>query len=114
MAWNLPAPIRPYSLSDQLPIKRTEMESGPARVKRTSSDYTTFISVRVYLTDAQLDEYRTHLEGEANFGASWFEMPIITRGNLVTHLVRIMSSDLERTGQGWMLSMQLETREHNN
>lgn len=90
------------------------MESGPARTKRISSDYNTNVAVTVYLTDAQLDTYRTFLEGEANHGADWFDMPIITRGNLVNHLVKIQSSDVDRTGRGWTLRMQLETREHNN
>lgn len=117
MPWSpLPAPMRPYSFADELPVIRTPFESGPPRVKRFSSDYTTTFSVQVYLTDAQLDAFRTFFDdpAEADRGANYFEMPLITRGNLVDHLVRILSVNGERVGAGWRLSMQLESRERNN
>lgn len=117
MAWpsTLPIPTNmSYSGSDELPVIRTPMEQGPPRVTRVSSVYMSELQVQCILTNAQLAIYRTYFAGsECQAGAGWFDMPIITGASVINHMVRITSSRWMRSGNVWMLSLGLETDEHN-
>lgn len=112
MAWTLPAPERSgYSMQEVLPVIRTQMEQGPDRVQRISSSYITDLSVQVHLTQSQMSAFRTFFEGEAEAGAAWFMMPIMTMDVLANHRVRIKSVATSPAGLGWVLRLTLETDE---
>ena len=116
MAWPVTLPIlnEGYSLDDELPVIRTEMEQGPPRVTRISTSYMTNLQVQCLLTDAQMTIYRAYFHGsECQAGAGWFDMPIMTGGAVIDHEVRITSSSASRDGLHWRLSLGLETEEHN-
>lgn len=115
MAWPLAAPlVQGYQLSEELPIQRTEMEQGPDRVRRISSSYTTRVSASAYCTDAELPSFRTWLDSEADMGAAWVDIPIVTNGVLADHLCRVVSNPTISTmGVGHQIQLQLETRERN-
>lgn len=117
MAWpsTLPIPTNTsYSGNDELPVIRTPMEQGAARVTRVSSVYMTDLQVQCILTNEQLGIYRTYFAGsECQAGAGWFDMDIATGETVVAHQVRITSSRWNRAGNRWVLSLGLETDEHN-
>ncbi len=89
------------------------MESGPARVKRIATSYDTKLNVQVYLTSAQLQTFRTFLETDANMGADWVDIPVITTLGCVDHLCRITDVNETKMERGWFVSLTLETAEHN-
>lgn len=114
-AWpvSLPAPlIEGYSMNEALPIIRTEMEQGPPRVTRISDVYTTQLTVGVALTASELSTFRTFLDGDANAGADWFDMPIITTNTKQDHRVRILSVNTVRDRTIYRVTLQIETDEH--
>ncbi|MCR9260784.1 MAG: hypothetical protein NXH95_13740 [Pseudomonadaceae bacterium] len=93
---------------------RTEFETGPARKKRFSSDQVNRLSGSVYLPNQlAVETFWTHWDGEANQGADWFDMPIVTQGVEVDHEVRIDNPQIIPYGRGYRLSIDVETRERN-
>lgn len=116
MAWpgTLPKPLLAgYSFSEDLPTLRTSMEQGPDRVVRVSSTYLTTVNAGLILTATQLEIYRNYIAGsEVNLGATWFSMPITTTKDSELHLVRLLSSSVNRIGNVFQVSMTLETEEH--
>ena len=112
----LPAPLKSgYKVSDELPVIKTEMESGPARVSRISSSYTSTISVKFVLDAAEIATLKTFFEGGANFGADWFNIPIDTGAGLVDHRSRFVSAPqrVPIVPGYWTVSFNLETEERN-
>lgn len=93
-------------------IKETEFESGPARIKRVSTDQVNRITGSVYLPDAAaVQAWWAHWEGDANFGADWFTMPLKTEGVSATHTVRAKSPRVAPFERGYRLSLAIETRQ---
>jgi hypothetical protein len=89
----LPSPLLTgYSFSDDLPLIRTQMESGPERVTRTSSSYATNINFSLILTRDQLAIFRNFFENTINAGADWFDVQLDSAGTYVTHRTRFIQS----------------------
>ncbi|GLS27733.1 hypothetical protein [Marinibactrum halimedae] len=92
---HLPLPQRSgYSVQSNPSLIRTEMESGPPEVSRTSHITMREINVSVFLTDSQEKDFWHFFESAsgANGGANYFSMPVKTVGNVVPHQVRIKDS----------------------
>ena len=110
---SLPTPLLSgFGVSDDLPLIRTRMESGPDRVTRTSSTFMTNISFKLLLTASQYAEFRQFFETNCNAGADWFSIPLDTAGSVVYHRARFKKSpkySIERPF--YRLSCQVETDE---
>ena len=113
MAWTLPKLERSNKNVSVAPkVIRTQFETGPVRVRRISSKDDISVTGSVVLTSAQLAQYWTFFEGEANHGADWFQMPMITTGTVQTHTVRIQSHSIVPIGLGHhRVSLNLEVRD---
>lgn len=95
MPWTFGTPrLDSYDLQDESPVDETEVEQGPVRVVQVSSQYETYVSVSVHLTDSELQAFRTFLETEARHGAAYFDMPLKTTNSVATHSVRIVPNSV--------------------
>lgn len=110
---NLPEPqFRGYQSNDELPIIRTEMESGPARVHRTSSSYVSKVSCSIHVDPLQATTFRSFLNGPANAGADWFLMTIDTGAGKAIHRVRFLSVNHTHLSRGHKkITFSVETDE---
>lgn len=76
----LPAPqVAGYALNPVDMTARTEMEAGPARVRRRSSARVDMVPVRWSMTDAQMEIFRAWFDSptEADGGAAWFSVSLL-------------------------------------
>ena len=76
----LPAPmVAGYALNPVDMTARTEMEAGPARVRRRSSARVDMVPVRWSMTDAQMAIFRAWFDAPflGNAGASWFSVNLL-------------------------------------
>ena len=88
----LPYPLlNNYSNSHELPLIRTDMESGPQRVTRKSKAYITTINFSFVADMAQQEACEEFVEHDANAGADWEIMPSDTVGGVAYHRVKITS-----------------------
>ena len=89
---SLPVPsLEGYSVTDKLPLIRTEMEGGASRVTRISTSYVSNISFSMVLDNEQATSFREFFEYSANAGANWVEIPLNTGQGVATHRARFMS-----------------------
>lgn len=100
-----------FSSSGQQPVRRLQMESGPDRVTRTSSQTVRFNNTAWgQLTDRQVAAFWSFYEHEANAGADWVLIPVRTGNVVAPHLCRISSYPSQsRMGRGWQISFTVET-----
>jgi hypothetical protein len=77
----LPAPlVAGYSVSPQQQVRRTEMETGAARVRVQSRAYRDMVSLTWKFTYAEFETFRawfTDMAGAA-FGSAWFTIALPT------------------------------------
>lgn len=74
----LPAPQSSgYELRPVDQTLRTDMEKGPARVRRVSSARNDRVKLGWEMSDAQLAIYRTWFDTDISGGASWFTISIV-------------------------------------
>lgn len=109
----LPNPLMSgYSMRDDLPLIRTEMEQGPPRVTRFSANFDTIITATIFITNAQLEIFRDFFENTVNLGADFFDIAANTKGTVVPHRCRIMNTPNYRlAGNRWTVTLTLETDE---
>lgn len=110
-----PMPLRDgYEITFGNPTIRTDMESGPARVRRRSRASPDKIPLQFLLTEAQMATFRAWFDADIQQGAAWFICPIKDgrQTGVVPKEVRIEGGSLKSApeGQGWRLSFQVETR----
>lgn len=100
-----------FSSSGQQPVRRQQMESGPDRVTRVSSQSVRSNNVAWYLESAQqMAAFWSFYENEANAGADWVLIPVRTGNVVAPHLCRINSyPGQSRMGRGWQVSFSVET-----
>lgn len=73
----LPAPaISGYALQSGDATIRTDMESGPARVRRRYTATPDKLTLRFVMTEAQMAAFRAFWEGDADFGAAWWWLTV--------------------------------------
>ena len=109
----LPYPLQSdYSVSNELPLIRTSMESGPSRVARKSKAYTTTVNFSFVANREQQEAFEEFFEHDANAGADWVRMPVDTVSGLAYHRVRITSRSSQPFGFGYKtISLALETQD---
>lgn len=84
----LPIPsLDGYSLESGDPTVRTDMDAGPARVRRRFTAAPDSASLGFVLTDAQMAAFRAFWDGDIQQGAAWFSVPL-RDGRSAGHVVR--------------------------
>jgi len=108
-----------YSLSHAPHVIRSDMESGPARVRRTSVMRNDRLSVRWALTAAEFWTFREWFVSSAgaNYGAAWFTISLQTGqasdGSLSTEAARFAgpwTATMNQQGQ-WVVRADLEVQD---
>lgn len=109
----LPCPRREgFSSSGSAPIRRVDMESGPARVTRTSSVSITTNSYSITCSRIDAAEFWSFFNAEANAGADWVLIPMVTGNKLLPHKCRFIDyPTMTPDGLEWRISFTLETAE---
>lgn len=116
MAWpsTLPAPLlQGYSVSPHDATIRTDMDGGPARVRRRFTAVVDTVPVSFYFTKTQMADFRAYWEGDLAYGSAWFDMSIQDgrTGGSVTRSCRFVGTfSAEFDGSGWKVSCQMEVR----
>lgn len=113
---SLPSPsLEGYGLTAGNPVIRTDMESGPARVRRRFTAAPDTVTLRFTFTDAQMAAFRTFWNTDAQQGAAWFYLTLRDGRSAgdVTREVRPTSgafnASLLSTGI-WAVSFSVEVR----
>ncbi len=65
-----------YSVEAGDPTIRTDMDSGPARVRRRFTAAPDRVGLKFVMTEAQMSAFRTFWDGDAMQGAAWFDMTL--------------------------------------
>ena len=79
-----------YSVVDDSPLIRTEMESGPDRVSLKTRHYMTRGSFSLMLTKKQADAMRYFIYVGLKDGAEWIDdMPLDTGRGVLPHRARL-------------------------
>lgn len=109
----LPAPLlSDYSVGHELPLYRTEMENGPARVARKSKSYLSTVNFSFVANREQQEAFEEFFEHDANAGADWVRMPVDTVSGIAYHRVRITSRASNPFGfDHKTISLTLETED---
>lgn len=117
-AWpaGLPAPqVQSYHTRDVAPVIRTDMESGPQRMARSSAHYMTVGQMTIALDATQHATFE-QLYQDSNNGTDWItDVPIDTSGNLANHRIRITSVQrkiIRPPNVYWNVTLSFETDEH--
>lgn len=79
MAWptDFPAPLLTgYEIEAGDNVVRTDMETGPARVRRRSTSTPDNYALAFQLTEAQMNVFRAFWGGEWQHGAAWVAIPL--------------------------------------
>lgn len=101
-----------YQVGGELPVVRTQMESGRARVHRVTSTIMRNITVSVALDKKQTNLFWDFFNNSANAGADFVYMPVITGNALKNHLCRFITHPSETvSGAVFEISFSLETDE---
>lgn len=113
----LPAPmVAGYALNPVDMTARTEMEAGPARVRRRSSARVDMVPVQWSVSDAQMAIFRAWFDdpAEANGGAAWFTVSLLM-GNGGTQTVSARFSGIWQAAYvphlRWQVQATLEVRD---
>lgn len=110
----LPEPIiSDYQVGGELPVVRTQMESGRPRVHRVTQTILRPVGFSIALNVEQSAIFWDFFNNDANAGADWFYMPIDTANAIEPHLCRFASYPSMRKikADAYMISMQIETDE---
>lgn len=112
---SLPAPLlASYQFAPEATTIKTDMDSGPARVRRRFTTGVTQYQATWHFTGQQLAIFEAWFVHQAQSGASWFSMPqrngqgntnVNARFSTGTYTARALSDKL------WEISGQLEVRD---
>lgn len=94
MEWpaGLPEPLlRGYSWSYRLPVIRTQMDTGPSRTSRTSTEYENVFTIRFVMDDLQFSTFQSFYDKTANTGADWVTIPLNSGSGVHMHRCRFMA-----------------------
>ncbi len=102
MEWpaSLPNPLlRGYSWSYRMPVIRTEMETGPRRVSRTSTVYENVFTIRFVMDNLQFATFQSFYDNTANTGADWVDIPLDSGSGINLHRCRFMAVSVTAVSQ---------------
>jgi hypothetical protein len=110
----IPLPLKQgYVLKPRPNTRRTELEQGAARVRRVGRQKPTELAVVWELTQWELMLLQGFHEHQADEGAAWFGMKLLTYVGLAMCEVRFKGeiSQPKQAGHLWQVSATLEVRE---
>lgn len=117
-AWpaTLPAPLLAgYGVKPDSAVARTDMEAGPARVRRRFTAVPKRVPLACVLDEAQAAAFVTFWESDLADGANWFDLSVNLGSGVVTRSARFLETYsldmLIGSGDLWKLSGQVEVRE---
>tara|TARA_R110001583_G_scaffold34551_1_gene115857 strand:- start:11684 stop:12037 length:354 start_codon:yes stop_codon:yes gene_type:complete len=107
----LPAPLLTGNGGTNKPnLRRTEMESGPARVARVAAAHLTDLNVSWLFSPAQMTTFMTFFEDDLFSGADWFDIALDSGGGARLHRCRFREGyRFARQGLNYSLTAVLET-----
>lgn len=113
---SLPIPLgSDYMLDFGDPTVRTDMDSGPARVRRRYTAAPDLISVSWKFTESQMAAFRVFIETDIDYGAAWFYLSLKdgSAAGMVTREVRFAAPPRAAyiPGGYWHVSATLEVRD---
>ena len=112
----LPLPLRPnYELRATDPTARTDMDSGPARVRRRYTAAPDQISLSYRFSAAQMAVFRAFWEADFAHGAAWVNLPLIDgrTADIVYRACRPTSAKFSATPVSaacWTVEFEVEVR----
>ena len=112
----LPAPrVSGYSLESGDATVRTDMESGPARVRRRYTAAPDTLQLRWLFSDTQMDTFRDTWDGDWAHGSAWINLPVRDgrTGGVVNHEARPNPAKFTAelvSANVWTVSMTVEIR----
>lgn len=108
----LPKPsMQSYGFTPANNLIRTEMENGPARVRRRFIAVPVDVSASWTFSLAELGQFQAFYRDQIFDGAGWFEMPIVQGDGEVVRLARFKEPYKAETLQRenvWRVSAMLE------
>lgn len=111
----LPAPlIDGYGFDPESPLVKTDMDAGPARVRRRFTSRPTQYKAAWIFTQQELATFEAWFDLNAMSGAAWFSTPAWNGKGQVTVTARIPSGTFavtKRPGLMWGVSASLEIRD---
>lgn len=117
LSWpaQLPLPsITGYAITRKPYVARTEMDLGPARQRRRSTQTSAEVTVQFELNAWEQMLYDAFVEHKAQNGAAWFNITLLSGRGLESYEARIKTgsdqSDKPRNGERWVCTMTLELR----
>lgn len=104
-----------YDLETTDSTARTDMEGGPARVRRRFIDAPDHVSLRFIFDQAQMATFRTFWEDELLNGAAWAFLPVKTGrvSGMESKECRPLKGQFKATPAGaryWYVDFQVEVR----
>ena len=112
---NLPKPsVNGYSENIEPSIARTTMSDGYVRQRLISKHKYNTLTCSFLFTQGQYYQWASFLQNEVNFGADWFNLPILSYDNdkqeekIIYKTVRLQSgkysASLKDDGQMWVVN----------
>jgi hypothetical protein len=91
---------------------RTDMEAGPARVRRRTHARNDFLNVSILFTAAEMAAFRTWFESDADGGAAWFDIELdVGDGAPSLQEARFKGAwKANRQDLHWQITAELEVR----
>ncbi len=105
--------IESYGYDEENNIIRTDMEAGPSRVRRRSTQAGTIFAVSSKMTNDQLKIFESWVKYKISGGADWFSVSLDTGSGLVEYTGRYVGKcSVRRGGAGsWIVSGKIEVPE---
>lgn len=104
-----------YELETTDPTARTDMEGGPARVRRRFTSAPDNVQLRFIFNVAQMAEFRAFWDADFAQGAAWVDMPVKTGrvSGMETKACRPVRGQFKASplsGLLWSVDFQVEVR----
>lgn len=111
----LPKPLgEDYSLAVQDVSVRTDMDAGPARVRRRFTAAPDTVNLSWKFTEAEMATFRAFYEDDIDYGAAWFNLSLKDgrAAGMATKEVRFAGpyNAAYIAGYGWHVSAAMEVR----
>ena len=119
MAWpsNFPLPLLSgYGIEAGSNVSRTDMETGPARVRRRGSAAPDAITLRYVLTAAQMVIFRALWDSvsDFNYGANWMSLTVKTGRSAVPEVKQCRPTSPFKASLAsptlWLVEIPVEVR----
>lgn len=112
----LPAPaMAPYQIKPVPNLRATEVDTGPARQRKTSIASRDLFTLQFEATLWQQMLFESWHRNVAQEGGVWFNIPLLGGIGIVPHEARFKAGQdptyAPRNGQNWLISCTVEVRD---